>query len=297
MDGICASRVICTELEEVLHSARTSTDTKIYSSEEKAAVERLHCLEDVDLDPSEFQQLVTSGGAHCTCVLFTEGSLSSAPLLLRLGYIRQHTSPFVPIPIAISDAFVYPGSGLLGDIENGKQIDRGLGDDRKAAAMKYTLDLVPLRHCRLAVQDTLKSRISFVDVAKLHSTVCMKKLIAVVSRITATEQELISSPMHDPSASDKDEYVMTFWNGDSSARAPAPAVAVLCANAMTHDEWHKLDLDSGRIDLLSERSELEKDIVDLMSGDMENATALKKKEKDEFSESATAAASTVHAFC
>merc|ERR1719272_122632 len=108
--------------------------------------------------------------------------------------------------------------------------------------MKYTLDLVPLRQCRLALQDTLKARISLVDVAKLHSTVCMKKMVTVVSRICATEQELISSPMFDPSASDKDKCIMTFRNSkDSSVPAPAPAAPAPNGNAMTKEEWHDLE--------------------------------------------------------
>merc|ERR1719440_1646946 len=48
-------------------------------------------------------------------------------------------------------------------------------------------------------------------------------------------------------------------------------------------ETYIADLDSGRIELTSERSDLEKEIAELMS-DMESATALRKKEKAEFSD-------------
>merc|ERR1719281_1670832 len=46
-------------------------------------------------------------------------------------------------------------------------------------------------------------------------------------------------------------------------------------------ETYIADLDSGRIELTSERTDLEKDIATLMS-DMESATALRKKEKADF---------------
>jgi len=46
-------------------------------------------------------------------------------------------------------------------------------------------------------------------------------------------------------------------------------------------ETYIADLDSGRIELTSERTDLEKDIASLMS-DMESATALRKKEKADF---------------
>merc|ERR1719261_1194341 len=46
-------------------------------------------------------------------------------------------------------------------------------------------------------------------------------------------------------------------------------------------ETYIADLDSGRIELTSERGDLEKDIAELMS-DMESATALRKKEKADF---------------
>merc|ERR1719238_1522250 len=48
-------------------------------------------------------------------------------------------------------------------------------------------------------------------------------------------------------------------------------------------ETYIADLDSGRIELTSERTDLEKEIAELMS-DMESATALRKKEKAEFSD-------------
>merc|ERR1719261_1809355 len=48
-------------------------------------------------------------------------------------------------------------------------------------------------------------------------------------------------------------------------------------------ETYIADLDSGRIELTSERADLEKDIATLMS-DMESATALRKKEKADFLE-------------
>jgi len=48
-------------------------------------------------------------------------------------------------------------------------------------------------------------------------------------------------------------------------------------------ETYIADLDSGRIELTSERGDLEKDIATLMS-DMESATALRKKEKADFEE-------------
>jgi len=48
-------------------------------------------------------------------------------------------------------------------------------------------------------------------------------------------------------------------------------------------ETYIADLDSGRIELTSERTDLEKDIATLMS-DMESATALRKKEKADFEE-------------
>merc|ERR1719380_496557 len=46
-------------------------------------------------------------------------------------------------------------------------------------------------------------------------------------------------------------------------------------------ETYIADLDAGRIELTSERADLEKDIATLMS-DMEEATALRKKEKADF---------------
>jgi len=46
-------------------------------------------------------------------------------------------------------------------------------------------------------------------------------------------------------------------------------------------ETYIADLDSGRIELTSERGDLEKDIAELMA-DMETATALRKKEKADF---------------
>jgi exonuclease VII small subunit len=48
-------------------------------------------------------------------------------------------------------------------------------------------------------------------------------------------------------------------------------------------ETYIADLDSGRIELTSERGDLEKDIATLMS-DMESATAMRKKEKADFEE-------------
>merc|ERR1719305_1640855 len=46
-------------------------------------------------------------------------------------------------------------------------------------------------------------------------------------------------------------------------------------------EAYIADLDSGRVELTSERSDLEKEIAGLMS-DMETATALRKKENSDF---------------
>merc|ERR1712118_612672 len=48
-------------------------------------------------------------------------------------------------------------------------------------------------------------------------------------------------------------------------------------------ETYIADLDAGRIELTSERADLEKDIAELMS-DMESATALRKKEHEDFLE-------------
>merc|ERR1719440_1892422 len=46
-------------------------------------------------------------------------------------------------------------------------------------------------------------------------------------------------------------------------------------------EAYIADLDSGRVELTSERSDLEKEIAELMS-DMESATALRKKQNSDF---------------
>merc|ERR1711977_741281 len=48
-------------------------------------------------------------------------------------------------------------------------------------------------------------------------------------------------------------------------------------------ETYIADLDSGRIELTSERADLEKDIAELMA-DMESATALRNKEHEDFLE-------------
>merc|ERR1719399_2585004 len=52
---------------------------------------------------------------------------------------------------------------------------------------------------------------------------------------------------------------------------------------ITELETYIADLDSGRIELTSERTDLEKDIAELMA-DMESATALRKKENEDFLE-------------
>jgi hypothetical protein len=218
-DALCASRVVCTELESVLHSAKakaastskpktTANNRNSYAtsheitSAEMDVLKDLHVIEDCDLSPTEFADIVKGKHAHSTVALFTAGSMRSVSQLLRLGYMRMHLSPFCPIPISIDDTFIFPGTKVLDDIENGSSLAEGFGGDAQKTALQYVPEFVPLKQARMALQDALQTRISFVDVPRLDSARAMKKLILVCFRIASEEAELVRCPMYDPAEAD-----------------------------------------------------------------------------------------------
>jgi hypothetical protein len=162
---------------------------------ERVAWKSMKFVQDVDLSAEDLKLLVEGARIPAVLVLLTSGSLNSASQLLRIGFMQKFappTAPFTPIPLAISDAFTFPGLKHLEDIESGKALTFGSTVDSvqsprhstlQAASMSLTTANISTTRIRVALSQILETRIIFVDVPKKDVPHLHKLVERVVFRL------------------------------------------------------------------------------------------------------------------
>ena len=146
---------------------------------QKGALQDMRFIADCELEPVELQDLVVSGKIPVVLVILTSKSFQSVSQLLRLALLHKHADQarFKAIPLAIGDSFSFPGLDILMDIEAGKILPANM--DREAESTKYTSEAVTFPQAMQALKDTMKCRISLIDVPA-ETEIRLRRLLTLV---------------------------------------------------------------------------------------------------------------------
>lgn len=169
---LCESRDLWTKN----HGKLPHTDAKMYlSADSENYAWKGIFIQDYDLEPAAFDELVCSKQVTVCVVLMTVNTLSSATQLLRLGHMHKFANPCPRVvPVSISDSFGMPGKKVLDDIESGKRFESS-GGATKSAVCVTTREVSNVRMIT-AIMDCLEHTISLIDVPRVECHV-LKNLV------------------------------------------------------------------------------------------------------------------------
>ena len=147
-------------------------------------MQSLRFIQDCDLEASELKDLVTSGKIPIVLVIFTSKSFQSVSQLMRLGLVLKYADKtrFKPVPLAIGDAFRFPGIDVLSDIESGAVLSADM--DEMSAAMQYASEGVSLPQARQALSHILENRMALLNVPVENEATLRKSLMKTLFRIS-----------------------------------------------------------------------------------------------------------------
>jgi hypothetical protein len=128
-----------------------------YGAAVREQVQNLSLVQDIDTDSTVFASMVKGGKIPAVVVIVTGGTYTSAPQLLRLGFLQQYnTAGFRPHTLAICDIFSMPDTKVVQDIQKGKL---ALGSNPEAAIKAYLTEDVSFARVSLALIQVLESRV------------------------------------------------------------------------------------------------------------------------------------------
>ena len=146
-------------------------------------MQALRFIEACDLEASELKDLVASGKIPLVLVIFTSKSFQSVSQLMRLALLHKyaHQTRFKAVPLAIGDAFRFPGIDVLSDIESGAVLPADM--DEMTAAMQYASESVSFPQARQALSHILENGMAFLNVPVENEATLRKSLMKTLFRI------------------------------------------------------------------------------------------------------------------
>jgi hypothetical protein len=135
-------------------------------------------MQDVDMDAAAFSAKVRSGATSATVVIITQNSMQSISQLVRLGYIQQFAKECRPQPIAVTDAYAFPGMKVLDEIGKGHGVQY-IGK-RQESVLQYVTEAVSWQMCKLAWLQVLEKRVYLCDVKSMTEQVLVTRLSSCV---------------------------------------------------------------------------------------------------------------------
>jgi hypothetical protein len=195
-------------------------------------IQKLSMVQDIDLDPQAFAQMVKTSKLPAVVVLMTEGTYKSTPQLLRLGFLQQYnTAGFRPHPIAICDIFSMPDVKVVQDIQQGKVL--ALGSNYKAAVKDFLTEDVSFGRVALALIQVLESRVFLcncpiltertIKETLLPSLIMLAESISSAPKPVPEEDGLAKDVEVDMRAPTQQSRYMTKYISDEAAAPPGAA--------------------------------------------------------------------------